>query len=96
MYCELHIFSSKINSSDVIVLLSHCFGPTITETFGISWDELFYTLLISVRVLCCLPSCQKCFHLATILKFVAAKNFTSALETGDGRWEPISHCKMTV
>jgi len=38
-----------------------------------SWDELYYALLIPVRVLSFQLSCYSCFQLATIVKFLAAK-----------------------
>ena len=46
--------------------------PTKTEAFIISRDQIFYSLLTEVRVFCC-EACHKCFHLAIIFKFVAAK-----------------------
>ena len=46
-----------------------------------SWDELYYALLIPVRVLSFQLSCYSCFQLATIVKFLAAKIFASALAT---------------
>ena len=38
-----------------------------------AWDELYYALLIPVRPLSFQTSCYSCFHLATIVKFLAAK-----------------------
>jgi hypothetical protein len=39
---------------------------TTTEAFIISCYKLFYSLLISVRVLCYQPTCNSCLHLAVV------------------------------
>jgi len=48
-------------------------APTTTDAFIIQWDELFYSLFISVHVLCYHPSCHSCFHLTTILQFLVQR-----------------------
>jgi hypothetical protein len=69
-------FSALKRNSYLIALLFHCFStpfPAITEPFTISWVENFYSLLISVRVLCYQPSCHNCFRLAILFKFLISK-----------------------
>lgn len=51
--------SSRFNS-DAIPQLFHTF-PTKTESFIVSWWEIFYSLLISVHVLCYQPAVLQMF-----------------------------------
>ena len=44
-----------------------------------------YSLLISVSVICCLPSRHSRFHFAIVLNFVAAQDSSSPLQTVDNR-----------
>ena len=67
MYFRLSVFISNI-ISHTIVMLSHCIS-TQSPPFILSWDELFCSLLISVRVLY-QPSCLFCLHLAILFVFV--------------------------
>jgi hypothetical protein len=52
----------------------------------ISWDKLFYCLLIEVRVLCYQLPRHNCFHLAMFFKYVTTKILLHALNTDDNRW----------
>jgi len=55
-----------------IPLLSHIVFAT-TEACVTSWDELFNSLLLSVRVQCYMSSGNNLFFLTTIFKYVAEK-----------------------
>ena len=51
------------------------------EAFIISWDNLFYALLIKVHVLCYQPPHNNCFHLMIMLKFVVTKGSNQMITT---------------
>jgi hypothetical protein len=53
----------------VVPLVFQAFHVT-DETFVVYSDQPFYILSISVRILCCHPSCHA-FHLTVTFKFVA-------------------------
>lgn len=44
-----------------------------TEAYAISGGELFYSMLMTVHVISCQPSCHSCFHVAVSFKFVTTK-----------------------
>ena len=77
------IFNSK-NSSVLTVLLSYYFpwksGSRMLE-FITSWDEHFYSLLVSVPVLCRQPPCAELFPPREYLQISGRQDFTSALGT---------------
>jgi hypothetical protein len=69
----------RFNCTSTTALLSHIF-PATTETGFITQGEFFYSLLISVFVLCYQPKCQNCFHVI-ICKFFGRQGPSSGLKT---------------
>jgi hypothetical protein len=53
----------------------------ITEVFIVPRDDLFYSMLLSVRVLYYQPHCHKCLCSATIFVLSGVQDFVSALKT---------------
>jgi hypothetical protein len=68
------VFSALITFNCTVIPLHFHIVPAITEAFIISLNEVFYSLLISVRVLCYQPSCHNCFQLAISFKYMSDKN----------------------
>lgn len=78
-----------------IILLHFHVVPTTSEAFITSWDRLFCSLLISVRVLCYQPSRYNC-HLAIIFQFAAAMISSSARGMDGNRWATNSPDIITI
>jgi len=68
------IYNCNQNSADLIYCFPSTFHitPARTEAFIISWDEIFYSLMLSVHLLCYPSSCHNCLHQGIVFKFVAA------------------------
>ena len=75
MFCVLyfHLYQQSFTFNCTAFPLVFHIVPTTNEAFIISWGELFYSLPISARVICCQPSCHNCIHLTIVFKSVAAK-----------------------
>jgi len=50
--------------------------------FIMSWDELFYTLLVEICDVCYRSSCRNCYHLSIIFESVAASGVPTVLFQG--------------
>jgi len=80
IYINFFIFGCNTYSSFNFTVVSLVFHivPAIIETFFMSWGEHFYTLFISVHMMCCQPS----FHKPRDhLSIHGREDFASVLET---------------
>ena len=82
MYCEVQKEHFTCNCT-AIPLVFRTVLPT-TKAFIISWDELFYSLLISVRVMCYQPARHN-FPSSRSSLNVWPPNFASTLQADDNR-----------
>jgi len=74
LYFGFFVFNCNQNSADLIYCFPSTFhiNPARTKAFIISWDEIFYSLMLSVPLLCYPSSCHTCLHQEITFKFVAA------------------------
>jgi hypothetical protein len=54
--------------------------PATPMGFFVSRHDFFYSLLLSVRVLCYQPSCHNCFQHVAVFKFVVARSLLQLLK----------------
>jgi hypothetical protein len=73
-YLGFFIFNCNQNNADLIYCFPSTFHvtPARTKAFVIPWDEIFYSLMLSVHLLCYPSSCHKCLRRGITFKFVAA------------------------
>ena len=74
---HFHVVSATTFNSTSVPPHFHVVSDT-ANTFILLRKELLCSLLTSFRDLSDQPSCHKCFHLAIVFKFVAAKSLFSS------------------